>query len=63
MTESQKIRIKRCSKLAQMAMERRKYNLAHRLIDEIPSGGALGVIGVKMKLLIIEHENNYSRRK
>ncbi|MDQ2077456.1 hypothetical protein [Marinimicrobium sp. ABcell2] len=44
-------RILRCAELAKRAMLRCKYNLAHRLVAEVP-----GQIGVQMKMLIIEHE-------
>jgi len=37
-------------------MMRRKYNLAHRLVNEVPNPW-----GVGMKLLIIESEVGYRR--
>lgn len=55
-TQSEVNYIKRCAQLAQRAMTRRKYDLAHRLVNKVPSA-----IGVKMKLLIIEHEVGYRR--
>lgn len=56
MTAAEIIRIKRCAELAKRAMNRRKYNLAHRLVNEVPNPWGIG-----MKLLIIESEVGYRR--
>lgn len=56
MTTAEITRIKRCAELAKRAMMRRKYNLAHCLVNEVPNPW-----GVGMKLLIIESEVGYRR--
>jgi hypothetical protein len=56
MTAAEITRVKRCAELAKRAMTRRKYNLAHRLVNEVPNPW-----GAVMKLLIIEHEVGYRR--
>jgi hypothetical protein len=56
MTESEIIRVKRCAELAKRAMCLHKYDLAHRLVNEVPNPWGAG-----MKLLIIEHEVGFRR--
>lgn len=56
MTEAKIARTKRCAELAKRAMTRHKYDLAHRLVNEVPNPWGLG-----MKLLIIESEVGYRR--
>jgi hypothetical protein len=58
MTAAEITRVKRCAELAKRAMTRRKYNLAHRLVNEVPNPWGAG-----MKLLIIEHEVGFRRSK
>lgn len=56
MTQSEIDHIKRSAQQAKEAMIRHEYDQAHELLKDVP-----GEFGVKMALLVIEHEVGYRR--